>query len=88
MKYVQGFEFTDDEAAQLHPDVVWILGHIRRFGAAVFELDDSEDSAIIREQLRLTDGEYFDVHIRGGVITCIDSDRFAVKGEFIGAEEI
>lgn len=57
---VQGFEIDADLAGKLTDDAVFILGHVKRRGAATFQTDDGDEDAKTVEQLRKVAAEgYF-----------------------------
>lgn len=82
---VQGYEVDASFAKKLTDDAIWILGHVRRRGAAFVEFDDSKEHQDTRQQLRKMAVEgyfqiaeckegYFDEHSM-----CIVGDRFRVE---------
>jgi len=83
MVYVQGYEFSEEFAEDMHPQVVWILGHVARFGAAVIELDGSNDAVEIRHQLEYWCEDYFDILKKGDMLYCIDASKFEIPGPMI-----
>lgn len=80
---VQGFEIPLQLATELTDDAVFILGHVKRNGVAVFETDDSEEDFKTVEQLRrIAEEEYFSLcSERDGHkhIIVDDGKRFFVK---------
>lgn len=79
---IQGFEIPRRLARQLTDDAIWILGHIKRRGAAYFETDDSlEDSQTVGQLRKIANEGYFHMTSNddGHVHWIIDSDRFRVR---------
>lgn len=78
-KTVQGYEFPDH--LLFSDDAVFILGHVRRRGAAYIQVDDSSDDHETVHQLNRAAGEgYFSmVEVSGHGWLLIEPDRFEVR---------
>lgn len=78
---VQGFEIPTPLANKLTKDAVWVLGHLWRYGAAIFEIDDGlEDATTIEQLARIAQEGYFYIHNNEHVVFVIaDKKKFRVK---------
>ena len=80
---VQGFEIPVTLASELTDDAVFILGYLKRYGVAVFEIDDSSEDAKTHDQLKaIAEREgYFDMFDddEHKIVLVDNSKKFRVK---------